>query len=292
MIVGQHVRLSTVRCYQAIRPRWAGLGYASGLMLFLVMSTYGMIVAYSLPYIWNSCKDPLPWLDEGAESYWLNDILGTFPDLDNKPAGTGGLQGNLVLSLIMFYVIVFFTVAFGADTLAKITKVTVLLPVFILLILVLRTVFLKGAADGIIFYIGKFKSDALLDIRTWSHACSQIIFSLSPGFGTAITYSSYARPKEDVYKACMIVAVSNSLFSIIGGFAIFSMVGHLAYEQGVPVEEVATRSGTGLTFITMAGAMEYFGPFTNVMSVLFFSMLFLLGLDSAYAWVRTVFCCT
>ena len=50
---------------------------------------------------------------------------------------------------------------------------------------------------------------------------------MSPGFGTAITYSSYAKPKEDVYKACMIVAVSNILFSIVGGIAIFSIVGHM-----------------------------------------------------------------
>ena len=54
-------------------------------------------------------------------------------------------------------------------------------------------------------------------------ACGQILFSLSPGMGTAITMSSYTAPKEDTYRVCLIVALSNSAFSLTGGFAIFSI---------------------------------------------------------------------
>lgn len=122
----------------------------------------------------------------------------------------------------------------------------------------------------------------------WATACSQILFSLSPGFGTAISYSSYTDRKEDVYRICMITAVTNSAFSIIGGFAIFSILGHVAFRENLPVEEVASRSGTGLAFVTIAEAMQHFGDLANVMSVLFFVMLLTLGLDSAYAWLETL----
>ena len=44
----------------------------------------------------------------------------------------------------------------------------------------------------------------------------------------------------------------------------------------------------GLAFVTMAEAMQYFGNASNFMSVMFFSMLFLLGLDSAYALEQTL----
>ena len=37
LIIGQNVRLSTIRCYETIRPRWKSLGYASGTMLFMVL---------------------------------------------------------------------------------------------------------------------------------------------------------------------------------------------------------------------------------------------------------------
>ena len=91
----------------------------------------------------------------------------------------------------------------------------------------------------------------------------------------------------------------------------------MAAEEGLTVEEVATRSGTGLAFISklhiihvcvrdwvfdlffdrlipsfafiaIAEAMTFFGSAQNVMSVLFYVMLFTLGLDSSYAWTETL----
>jgi NSS family neurotransmitter:Na+ symporter len=86
----------------------------------------------------------------------------------------------------------------------------------------------------------------------------------------------------------MIVAAANSAFSLIGGFAVFAMVGNLAKEEGVSVEEMASSGGTGLAFIVIASAMDSFGGAKNVMAVLFFVMLFTLGFDSAVAWAETV----
>ena len=37
--------------------------------------------------------------------------------------------------------------------------------------------------------------------------------------GTAITMSSYTKPTEDVYRTCLVVTISNSAFSLVGGFA-------------------------------------------------------------------------
>lgn len=288
MIMGQHIRLSTIRCYDKVRPRWKALGIASGLMLFVILCYYGMVIAYTLPYIWNSLKDPLPWIATGAESFWLNFVLNTVDEQSETVGGLGAAQGNLVASLFVFWIIVFMTVGFGREVLAKITYVTVLLPVFLVVVLVLRTAFLEGAGDGVAFYIGRFEVEYLWNARTWAAACGQALFSMSPGLGTVITYSSYAKPKEDVYRACLIVSLSNCLFSIFAAFATFSLVGHMAMKEGLSVEAVATRSGSGLAFITMAEAMQYFGSAANAMSVLFFSTLFLLGLDSAYAMEQTL----
>ncbi|CAJ1946228.1 unnamed protein product [Cylindrotheca closterium] len=285
MIMGQHTKLSTIRCYDKVRPRWKGLGIASGLMLFIILCYYGMVIAYTLPYIWNSLQTPLPWIATGAENFWLDNVLGS---VDDNVSGLGGVQGTLVVSLFCFWIIVFMTVGFGREILAKITVITVLLPVGLMAIMVIRTVFLEGAGEGIKFYIGRFEIKYLWNARTWAAACGQALFSMSPGLGTVITYSSYAKPKEDVYRACMIVSLSNCVFSIFAAFATFSLVGHMATQSGVSVEDLATRSGSGLAFITMAEAMQYFGSAANAMSVLFFSTLFLLGLDSAYAMEQTL----
>jgi len=252
-----------------------------------MQSYYAQVVAYTLPYIIDSCKDPLPWVENGAEDHWRFGVLEGYAEGEEK-SGLGGIIPRLAISLFCFWIICLLSASFGSDILSKITYVTVFMPVVLMLILVIRTPFLEGAGDGIEFYIGKFEGSKLADLAVWATACSQILFSLSPGFGTAITYSSYTSKKEDVYKICMITAFTNSAFSITGGFAVFSILGHVAFKEGVPVAEVAERSGTGLAFITIAEAMQYFGSLSNVMSVLFFVMLLTLGLDSAYAWLETL----
>ena len=86
---------------------------------------------------------------------------------------------------------------------------------------------------------------------------------------------------------CIIVALANSSFSIISGFATFSVLGNLAVTTGRTVEEVATRSGTGLAFISIAEGIGGFGYWANVMAVAFFVTLLALGLDSTFAWAET-----
>lgn len=287
MIVGQYTGLSTIPTYNKIRPRWLSFGFAQAFMLFLVQSYFSMIIAYTLPYIAASCQDPLPWLDN-SEDYWKKTVLNKFDDLDNKAAGLGPIQPKLALSLFIVCCITYFSIAFGKKVLAQVTYVTVTMPVVLIIIFVIRTAFLPGAGDGIQFYIGKFEGKELLSLKVWATALSQILFSLSPGFGTAITYSSFAKPKEDVFKICMIVAVANSVFSIIGGFGIFAMVGNMAFKDGVSVAEKAKAGGPGLAFIVIAEAMDSFGVFKNLMAVLFFVMLLTLGLDSAFAWTETL----
>merc|ERR1712048_159317 len=130
------------------------------------------------------------------------------------------------------------------------------------------------------------------DIDMLATACSQILFSLSPGCGTAITLSGTTKPKADVFKTCAITAFCNSAFSLVGGIAIFSIVGNIAYEKnqlnpGSTTVADEARAGPGLAFIAIASGMETFEGGKNFMAVLFFMTLLTLGLDSTYAWMDT-----
>jgi NSS family neurotransmitter:Na+ symporter len=287
-IVGQYTRMSTIRCYHAINPRWTSLGIASGCMLFLTTCYYGMVVTYSIPYLVRSMQNPLPWIKLGPEEFWFDSILNSHEDIMEDGIGLGPIQPHLAGSLFAFWLLVFLTCGFGKHWLEKVTYVTVILPIVLMTLLIIRSIFLPGSGAGLAFYLCRFDPDKLLDPKVWAAACGQILFSLSPGFGSVITYSSFVSPKEDVVRACKIVAVSNMAFSILAGLATFSILGHLALQEGLEVEEIAKSSGAGLAFITLAGAMQYFGPFANVISVLFFFMILLLGLDSVYPFVVTL----
>ena len=71
------------------------------------------------------------------------------------------------------------------------------------------------------------RPEALWDLQIWGIACSQILFSLSPGLGTALALASYNPINHDIYRDNWVICMLNSAFSIFGGFVVFSVVGHV-----------------------------------------------------------------
>ena len=268
-----------------IKPRWRSLGWAQIGMVSTILAYYNILLAYSCLYIIASCISPLPWEEKGSEAYWSKDVLNEYGEGNEE---LGPVQWKLAVSLLFIYILVFFCVGFGKKILTDVTWVTVVGPILLMIILFCRTVGLPGASDGIDFYLGKFDWSELYNAELWAVACGQIIFSLSPGCGTAIALSSVVSPKEDVFRVCLLVGFCNSAFSLFGGFAIFSILGNLAHETGQDVSVVASESGTGLAFISIASGITHFGSAANAMSVLFFIMLLSLGLDSTFAWFETL----
>ncbi|KAF7207870.1 sodium- and chloride-dependent GABA transporter 2-like, partial [Nothobranchius furzeri] len=77
---------------------------------------------------------------------------------------------------------------------------------------------------------------------------------------------------------CIFLCLLNSLFSFVAGFAIFSLLGFMAKEQGVDISLV-TESGPGLVFIAYPRAVALM-PLPQLWAIFFFIMIIFLGLDS------------
>ena len=75
------------------------------------------------------------------------------------------------------------------------------------------------------------------------------------------------------------------LTSIIASCVVFSILGFLSEKLGVPIESVAEK-GQGLAFVVYPTALAYL-PGAWIWAVLFFIMLFFLGLDSEFALLET-----
>merc|ERR1719186_1008388 len=202
-----------------------------------------------------------------------------------EPHNFTSISGGLFLSLLAAWIIVFLCCLKGIKSTGKVVYFTAIFPYVVLLILLVRAVTLDGASQGIYFYLLPDWS-RLADIKVWEGAAVQIFFSLSIGGGGLITLSSYNKFHNNLLRDTIIVCVGNCMTSFIAGFAIFSVLGFMASELGVDVQDVA-KGGTGLAFEAYPDLVTRL-PLPTLWAILFFLMLFTLGLDSQFALVETI----
>ncbi|XP_065313914.1 sodium-dependent proline transporter-like isoform X2 [Gordionus sp. m RMFG-2023] len=211
--------------------------------------------------------------DSPAEEYFNNRMLKISDGLENM----GQVQWELVLCLFFAWCGVFFCLMQGIKTTGKVVYFTALFPYVILIVLLVRAVTLKGASNGLIFYM---RPDwvKLVQFKVWKEAFLQIFYSLGPAFGCLMTISSYNSFHHDIYRDGMIVGLLNSGTSIFAGSVVFSIIGFMAHDQDTSVDKVI-HSGLGLAFVAYPTAISRlaWSPFW---SVIFFLMLISIGLDS------------
>ncbi|NXF15418.1 S6A14 protein, partial [Rhodinocichla rosea] len=218
-----------------------------------------------------------------SEQYWNKVTLQRSSGLDE----TGKIVWYLALCLLLAWIIVAAALYKGIKSSGKVVYFTALFPYVILLILLVRGATLEGALDGIEYYIGTESNiTKLMEAEVWKDAATQIFFSLSTAWGGLVALSSYNKFHNNCYADAILICVTNSATSVFAGFAIFSILGHMAFVSQRPVSEVVD-SGFELAFVAYPEALSQL-PVSSLWSFLFFFMLVLLGLDSQFAIVETL----
>ena len=261
---------------------WFALGTASMISFY-----YAAIMAWSWQFLVESIRyafaDALPW-SEDAGAYFTQHVLNQA----TEGAEAWQLQWPLVAGLAATWLAVFLIIHKGVHRVGRVVLITVPLPVLLLIILAIRGLTLEGATEGIEYYLRPDFS-RLTDPKVWLAAYGQIFFSLTLGFGVMIAYGSYNRRRGDIANNAFITSLANCATSFFAGFAVFSVLGYLAFSEGKPVGEVVS-AGSGLAFITYPTAIsklrelgDFWPPFV---AILFFVTLLSLGIDSLFSLVE------
>ncbi|RUS85457.1 hypothetical protein EGW08_006790, partial [Elysia chlorotica] len=221
-----------------------------------------------------------------AELFFYQEVIKRSEGLE--PENMGEPLWKLTLCLLLAWVVVVICLIKGIKSSGKVVYFTATFPYVILLILLVRGCLLDGAADGVKFFIEP-DWDKVLEIKVWVAAAGQMFFSLSVSFGGIIMYGSYNKFKNQVYYDSLLISVMDLVTSVIAGFVVFTTFGGMAKKLGVEVKDVA-EGGYGLAFIVYPEALSNLPP-AQLWSILFFFMLFTLGLDSEFGLMETILTC-
>uniref|UniRef100_A0A8C3EV23 Uncharacterized protein n=1 Tax=Corvus moneduloides TaxID=1196302 RepID=A0A8C3EV23_CORMO len=307
--LGQYTSQGGVTAWRRICPLFEGIGYASQVIVILLNFYYIIVLAWALFYLFSSFTINLPWgscdhewntenclelqkanstfnvTSENATSpvieFWERRVLKISDGIQHL----GGLRWELALCLLLAWIICYFCIWKGVKSTGKVVYFTATFPYVMLIVLLIRGVSLPGASQGILFYLYPDIS-RLGDPQVWMDAGTQIFFSYAICLGCLTALGSYNKYHNDCYRDCVALCFLNSGTSFVAGFAIFSILGFMAQEQGVPIAEVA-ESGPGLAFIAYPRAVVML-PFSPLWACFFFLMVVLLGLDSQFVCVESL----
>ncbi|KAK9528929.1 hypothetical protein VZT92_013058 [Zoarces viviparus] len=279
------------------------LGYGSQVVVLYTGVYYIIILAWAFLYLFSSFSSELPWATchnswntdgcfehghnqtsplhlygnstSSVVEFWERRILGLSGGIEK----IGNVRWDLALCLLLAWMLCYFCVWNGIKSTGKVVYFTATFPYVMLLVLLVRGFTLPGAKDGIMFYLYPDPS-RLTDPEVWMDAGSQVFYSYGVCTGVLTSLGSYNKYNNNCYRDCVYLCLLNTLTSFVAGFAIFSVLGFMAKEQGVDISMVA-ESGPGLAFIAYPRAVALM-PLPQLWAIFFFVMIIFLGLDSEF----------
>lgn len=276
--LGHRHRGSAPLSFARLRRGTEGLGWWQVGICFFIAVYYAAVIAWAVRYTFFS-------LDQA----WGSDPEGFFFG-EFLQAGDPGVDLDVVagvmVPLLLVWVAVVLVMVLGVEKgIGRLSVVFIPVLVIAFAALVVRALFLPGAAEGL---DALFTPDwaALTEPGVWAAAFGQIFFSLSIGFGIMITYASYVHPKTDMTGSGAVVGFANSGFELLAGIGVFAALGFMAQANGVAVSEVA-GSGIGLAFVAFPAIISE-APAGALIGVLFFGSLVLAGITSLVSVIEVV----
>ncbi|XP_054740047.1 sodium-dependent nutrient amino acid transporter 1 [Anastrepha obliqua] len=303
MLLGQFSSRGSIKVFD-FSPIMRGVGYGQVFATAIISTYYATLMALTLRYLIESCYPTLPWsycreewgdacIDSklnkttvsanetkvkttSAEFYFTKVILREKDSIDD---GIGYPSWSLALALAVSWLVITSILIKGIKSSGKASYVLALFPYVVMFILLIRSLTLPGALNGVVYFL-KPQWDKLLDPKVWYAAVTQVFFSLAICFGNIIMYASYNRFRHNIKRDCTIVTSLDTFTSLLSGIIIFGILGNLAYESNTSDIQSVVKSNTGLAFISYPDAISKFEFLPQVFSVLFFLMLFVLGIGS------------
>ena len=264
--IGRRATSDPVGAFKTLAPNslWKAVGGLGVLTGFMILSSYCVVAGWTLKYVLVTINGQFA----GANPETITHIFTTFVS-----------DGTSVTLYHLFYVILTVWIVTGGIEKGIEKASMILMPtlLLILLLLVLRSLTLPGASQGISFYLSPDFSKVNLSVVM--SALGQAFFSLSLGMGAMLTYGSYLSKKENLISSALYVSLADTLIAFLAGFAIFPAL--------FSVEGLSPDVGSGLIFLVLPNIFNQI-PFGQLFGTAFFLLLAIAALTSTICLLEVV----
>jgi neurotransmitter:Na+ symporter, NSS family len=269
-MIGRKYRSGVAASFAAgLGKRFAWMGAFVAFVATAIGFFYAVIVGWALFYFFHMLLYPLPSSNEASLLIWNNFQSSPLPFVVHLIAVVAGLLA----------------IRKGILSIEKINKVLIPILIIIIIISVVRSLFLPGAFNGVI-YLFSIEWSQLRTPEIWLQALTQNAWDTGAGWGLFLCYAAYMQSKHGIVKNAFITGLGNNFISLIMAIMIFGTVFSVMQSgmgmSDVQVLEVMKTSGpasTGLTFIWMPQLFALM-PGGRILAILFFLGLSFAGFSS------------
>ncbi|WP_204702290.1 sodium-dependent transporter [Halanaerobacter jeridensis] len=246
---------------QAFKEVYAerGIDWGDKLGVIPVLGVTGVFVFYAIVVGW-------------ILKYFVLALQGQFAVIDKLPAYFGSFAGTpkTIIWHLLAIIITILVLRLGVkDGIERINKVMMPTLFVILFILLLRSLTLPGALEGIKFLLVPEWSK-LANPKTWIMALGQAFFTVSLGGAAMLVYGSYLDEDADIPASALQTVIFNTTASFLAAFVIIPAVFAFGLDP---------KAGPPLLFITLPNIFKQM-PGGYIFSVLFFLSIIFAALSS------------
>lgn len=271
--VGRASQKSPAQAYKALEKagqRWHIHGYIALIGNYLLMMFYTTVAGWMLYYFYLTSTGKFVGLNTDG-------VANVFSEMLQKPV-------TMTICMLIIVVVGFFICSIGLQNgLEKVTKVMMVALLAIMVILAINSFFMKGAKEGLSFYLipSIERAKAAGIGNTAVGAMNQAFFTLSIGIGAMAIFGSYIGKDRSLLGESITIAALDTFVAITSGLIIFPACFTFGVDQ---------TQGPSLVFITLPNIFNNI-PFGRVWGSLFFVFMTFAAFSTVLAVFENIVSC-
>lgn len=271
--VGRASRKSVVKSFTELEKpgqKWHLNGYLGMLGNYVLMMFYTSVAGWMLYYFYLMLTGRFTGKDTGQVAEVFQGMLGD----------------PLVVTVCMVIIVVagILVCSMGLQKgVEKITKIMMVLLLFIIVVLAVRGMTLEGGMEGLKFYLvpdlQRMKDAGILE--TVVAAMNQAFFTLSLGIGAMAIFGSYIDKKRTLLGESVNIAILDTFVAIVSGLIIFPT----CFAFGISPD-----NGPSLIFITLPNVFNHMAA-GRIWGTLFFMFMTFAAFSTILAVFENIISC-